>query len=135
MLPALADIATEMGAGEGNRRQLVVAAYLLAGGIGTLIPGSLADRFGRRPILLLSIAAYSVLSLVIAFVNDFTVLLVLRGVQGLLAAGLFVVPSAIVRDRLAGDQMARVFPLITPVFNTRPVLARILGQAILLFHR
>lgn len=133
MLPALDEMARELGAGEGNRRQLVVAAYLLAGGIGTLIPGSLADRFGRRPVLLSSIAAYSLLSLVIAFVHDFTVLLVLRGMQGLLAAGLFVVPSAIVRDRFEGDQMARLFSLISAVFITVPVFAPSLGQAIMLF--
>src|SRR5690606_21580448 len=87
MLPALDNIARELGAGDGNRRQLVVATYLLAGGIGTLIPGALADRFGRRPVLLSSIAAYSLLSLTIAFVHDFTLLLVLRGIQGLLASG------------------------------------------------
>lgn len=133
MLPALDKMARELGAGEGNRRQLVVAAYLLAGGIGTLIPGSLADRFGRRPVLLSSIAAYSLLSLVIAFVHDFTVLLVLRGIQGLLAAGLFVVPSAIVRDRFEGDRMARLFSLISAVFITVPVFAPSLGQAIMLF--
>ena len=85
MLPALDSIARELGAGEGNRRQLVVATYLLAGGIGTLIPGALADRFGRRPVLLASIMGYSLLSLAIAFVHDFTVLLTLRGIQGLLA--------------------------------------------------
>lgn len=133
MLPALDNIANELGAAEGNRRQLVVAAYLLAGGIGTLIPGALADRFGRRPVLLSSIAAYSILSLVIAFVHDFALLLVLRGVQGLLAAGLFVVPSAIVRDRFEGDRMARLFSLISAVFITVPVFAPSLGQGIMLF--
>jgi len=133
MLPALDHIANELGAGEGNRRQLVVSIYLLAGGIGTLIPGALADRYGRRPVLLSSIAGYALLSLAIAFVHDFTTLLVLRGIQGLLAAGLFVVPSAIVRDRYEGDQMARLFSLISAVFITVPVFAPSLGQAILLF--
>jgi len=133
MLPALDEMARELGAGDGNRRQLVVAAYLLAGGLGTLIPGSLADRYGRRPVLLSSIAAYSLLSLAIAFVNDFTTLLVLRGIQGLLAAGLFVIPNAIVRDRFEGDQMARLFSLISAVFITVPVFAPSLGQAVMLF--
>ncbi len=133
MLPALDEMARELGAGDGNRRQLVVATYLLAGGIGTLIPGALADRFGRRRVLLSSIAAYSILSLVIAFVHDFTILLVLRGIQGLLAAGLFVVPSAIVRDKFEGDQMARLFSLISAVFITVPVFAPSLGQGIMLF--
>jgi len=133
MLPALDNIARELGAGDGNRRQLVVSAYLLAGGLGTLLPGALADRFGRRPVLLASILGYSLLSLAIAFVHDFTVLLVLRGIQGLVAAGLFVVPSAIVRDRYEGDQMARLFSLISAIFITVPVFAPSLGQAVLLF--
>src|SRR5690606_33932439 len=133
MLPALDEMARELGAGDGNRRQLVVATYLLAGGIGTLIPGALADRFGRRPVLLCAIAGYALLSLAIAFVNDFTTLLVLRGIQGLLAAGLFVIPNAIVRDRFEGDQMARLFSLISAVFITVPVFAPSLGQAVMLF--
>ena len=56
MLPALDEMASELGAEEGNRRQLVVAVYLLANGIGCLVPGAFADRFGRRPLLLLSLA-------------------------------------------------------------------------------
>jgi DHA1 family bicyclomycin/chloramphenicol resistance-like MFS transporter len=43
------------------------------------------------------------------------------------------VPSAIVRDRYEGDQMARLFSLISAVFITVPVFAPSLGQAILLF--
>src|SRR5688572_23556386 len=81
MLPALDEMASEMNVVEGNRRQLVVAVYLLANGIGCLVPGSFADRFGRRPLLLLSLASYTVFSLLIALVEDFAALLVLRGVQ------------------------------------------------------
>ena len=80
MLPALDEMARELGAEEGNRRQLVVAVYLLANGLGCLVPGAFADRFGRRPLLLFSLASYAVLSLLISWVQDFTMLLVLRGV-------------------------------------------------------
>src|SRR5512139_40541 len=44
MLPALGSIAADMGVHDPNRRQLVVGIYLLAGGFGALVPGSLADR-------------------------------------------------------------------------------------------
>src|SRR5690606_7157001 len=84
MLPALDEMAHELGAAEGNRRQLVVAIYLLANGIGCLVPGAFADRFGRRPLLLLSLAAYALFSLLIALVHDFGVLLALRAAQGVL---------------------------------------------------
>ncbi len=133
MLPALDDMARELGAGEGNRRQLVVAVYLLANGIGCLVPGSFADRFGRRPLLLLSLASYAVFSLLIALVEDFTTLLILRGVQGVLTAGLMVVPNAIIRDQYEGDRMARLMSLVSAVFIAVPVIAPSLGQAVLLF--
>src|SRR3546814_13817406 len=61
MLPALDDMARELGAAEGNRRQYVVAVYLLANGLGCLVPGAFADRFGRRPLLLLSLGSYAAL--------------------------------------------------------------------------
>jgi DHA1 family bicyclomycin/chloramphenicol resistance-like MFS transporter len=133
MLPALDDMARELGARDGNRRQLVVAVYLLANGLGCLIPGAYADRFGRRPLLLFSLGSYALLSLMIALVQDFTALLVLRGVQGVLTAGLMVVPNAIIRDRYEGDRMARLMSLVSAVFIAVPVVAPSLGQAVLLF--
>ena len=133
MLPALDEMAGEMGVIEGNKRQLVVAVYLLANGIGCLVPGAFADRFGRRPLLLLSIGSYAVFSLLIALVENFTVLLALRGIQGVLTAGLMVVPTAIIRDQYEGDRMARLMSLVSAVFIAVPVVAPSLGQAVLLF--
>jgi DHA1 family bicyclomycin/chloramphenicol resistance-like MFS transporter len=133
MLPALDEMALELGAGEGNRRQLVVAVYLLANGVGCLVPGAFADRFGRRPLLMLSLAAYAVFSLLIALVRDFEWLLALRGAQGVMTAGLMVVPTAIIRDRYEGDRMARLMSLVSAVFIAVPVIAPSLGQAVLLF--
>jgi DHA1 family bicyclomycin/chloramphenicol resistance-like MFS transporter len=133
MLPALDDMGRELGAGEGNRRQLVVAVFLLANGLGCLVPGAFADRFGRRPLLLFSLGSYALLSVLISLVQDFTTLLVLRGVQGVLTAGLMVVPSAIIRDQYEGDRMARLMSLVSAVFIAVPVIAPSLGQAVLLF--
>lgn len=133
MLPALPQMASELGSADGNKRQLVVAVYLLANGLGCLVPGAFADRFGRRPLLIFSLAAYTVFSILIALVQDFTMLLVLRGVQGVLTAGLMVVPNAIIRDQYEGDRMARLMSLVSAVFITVPVIAPSLGQAVLLF--
>ncbi|HBK14954.1 MAG TPA: Bcr/CflA subfamily drug resistance transporter, partial [Erythrobacter sp.] len=71
ILPALDDLALSLGA-VGNDRQFIVGVYLLAAGIGTLIPGAFADRFGRRPVLFTALGFYIVLSLGCALVTDFT---------------------------------------------------------------
>ena len=133
MLPALDDIARELGAEEGNQRQLVVGVYLLANGLGCLLPGSFADRFGRKPVIMVALAAYALFSLIVATIDDFTLLLVARGFQGLLCAGLMVAPNAIIRDQFEGDKMARTMSMVSAVFITVPVIAPSLGQAVLLF--
>ena len=133
MLPALDNMARELGAREGNQRQLIIGVYLLANGVGCLIPGSLADRFGRRPVLLCSLMAYVLFALIMAVLKDFTWMLVARALQGAFAAGLQVVPMAIIRDRYEGDRMARMMSLVGMVFITVPIIAPTLGQAVLLF--
>ena len=132
MLPALDEIAGSMGVTDPNRRQLVVGVYLLATGIGSLIPGLFADRFGRRPVLFACLGVYVGTSLLCAIAPTFEALLVLRAVQGLGTAGLAVLPAAIIRDRFEGDQMARLVSMIFIVFMVVPVLAPSLGQAVLL---
>jgi DHA1 family bicyclomycin/chloramphenicol resistance-like MFS transporter len=133
MLPALDDIARELGAEAGNQRQLIVGVYLLANGIGCLLPGSFADRFGRKPVIMLALGAYALFSLVIAMVDNFYLLLVARALQGLCCAGLMVAPTAIVRDQFEGDRMARTMSSVSAVFITVPVIAPTLGQSVLLF--
>jgi DHA1 family bicyclomycin/chloramphenicol resistance-like MFS transporter len=133
MLPALDDIARELGAEAGNQRQLIVGVYLLANGLGCLLPGSFADRFGRKPVILFALGAYALFSLIVAMVDSFPLLLVARGFQGLFCAGLMVAPMAIVRDQFEGDRMARTMSSVSAVFITVPVIAPSLGQAVLLF--
>ena len=132
MLPALGMIGDDLGA-LGNDRQLVIGAYLLGSGLGALAPGVLADRFGRRPILLGSIGLYAALSLVCSVVTNFDGLVALRMGQAFLTAGLSVLPAAIIRDRVGGDRMARMMSTIMMVFMVVPVFAPFLGQTVLLF--
>ena len=132
MLPALGAIASELGAGAANDRQLVVGLYLIAAGIGALVPGALADRFGRRPVLFGALAAYVGLSAACALARSFDALLVLRVFQGLACAGLAVMPNAIIRDRFGGDRMASMLSTISVVFMIVPILAPSFGQLVLL---
>ena len=105
ILPALDDVALAVNA-PGNDRQLVIGVYLLTAGIGALVPGALADRFGRRPIVLSSIAVYITLSIASAMVTTFNELLAVRAAHGFFGAGIVALPPAIIRDRVGGDKMA-----------------------------
>lgn len=132
MLPALGIMAADLGA-TGNERQLVVGAYLLGSGVGALIPGAFADRFGRRPVLAFGIIFYVVLSIACSMVGDFDTLVILRCIQGVGTAALTVLPATIVRDQVGGDRMARLMSLIMMTFMVVPLLAPAVGQLIMAF--
>lgn len=132
MLPALGLIARDLGAADPNDRQLIVGLFLIGAGLGSLLPGSLSDRFGRRAVLLSCLGAYVALSLACAVVSDFETLLALRLLQALGSGGLSVLPLAIIRDRFEGDRMARTQSLISMIFLVVPMLAPSIGQAVLL---
>lgn len=131
MLPALDAIAADFGVTDPNRRQLVIGIYLVGSGFGCLVPGTLADRFGRRPVLFFALTAYVLTALACALAWSFDALLAMRALTGLLAAGLGVLPGAIIRDRYEGDAMARLMSTIFIVFMVVPVLAPSVGQAVL----
>lgn len=132
MLPALARISHDLGATSDNQRQLVVGLFLIFAGIGSLVPGTLADRFGRRPVVLACVAGYVALTIAAALVTSFNALLVTRALLGLASAGLLVLPPAIIRDRYEGDRMARLQSSISMVFMIVPMIAPTLGQVVLL---
>ena len=130
ILPALDTLAGDLGA-PGNSRQFVVGAYLLAAGIGTLVPGAFADRYGRRPVLFVALACYIVLSVACALATSFDLLVTLRALQGFFAAGIIALPPAIIRDKVGGDKMARMMSLIFVIFLLVPAIAPSIGQGVL----
>lgn len=130
ILPALDAVASDLGA-PGNSRQFVVGVYLLAAGLGTLVPGAFADRFGRRPVLFVALGCYIVLSIACALASTFDMLVALRAAQGFFAAGIIALPPAIIRDRVGGDKMARMMSLIFVIFLLVPAVAPSIGQAVM----
>ena len=132
MLPALPNIGNDLGVSDENRRQLILSAYLISFGLAQLIYGPLADRFGRKPVLLAGLAIYGLASIAAAGSPTFEMLLAARFVQGAGAAAPRVLAFAIVRDCFEGRQMARVMSLTMMVFILVPVIAPSVGQLMIL---
>ncbi|MEM9188101.1 MAG: multidrug effflux MFS transporter [Myxococcota bacterium] len=132
MLPALGGIAEDFAVTHANDQQLVVIAYILGFGFPQLAWGPLSDRFGRRPMVFVALLGYSIAGCVAAFMPSFELLLGVRFVQGVFAAGCRVVAVAVVRDRFVGSAMAKVMSLVMTVFMVVPITAPMLGQGLLL---
>ena len=132
MLPALSIIGRDLDVAVENHQQLVIAVYLGSFGIGQLFYGPLADRYGRRSILLMSMLVYSLMSFMAALAGSFEMLLLARAFQGMAAASTRVLSTSIIRDCYSGRRMARVMSLAFMVFLSVPVLAPTMGQLMLL---
>ncbi|WP_237482402.1 multidrug effflux MFS transporter [Lichenibacterium dinghuense] len=133
MLPALPAIGHSLGVEDENRRQLIVTAYLLGFGGAQIAYGPLADRFGRRPVLLLGLVGYVLFAGLAAASTSFGTLLAARALMGVGAAATRVLAVSIVRDCYSGRDMARVMSLAFIVFLAVPILAPSVGQVIMLF--
>ncbi len=96
-LPALPGLTRELGASMAQA-QLTLTALLLAFGVSQLFWGPLSDRFGRRPVLLVGLAAYVLASLGSAFSPNMDLLIVWRALQGAAMGAAVMCARAIVRD-------------------------------------
>jgi DHA1 family bicyclomycin/chloramphenicol resistance-like MFS transporter len=133
MLPALADIGRDLSVSTPNHRQWIVTAYMIGFGAGQLVYGPLADRFGRKPILVVTLAGFVAAAIFAAGSVTFAGLLGARLLQGLMSASTRVLAVAIVRDGASGRQMARTMSIAQMIFFLVPILAPTLGQALLAF--
>jgi MFS transporter, SHS family, lactate transporter len=68
--------------------------------VGAFLFGRMADKFGRRPTLMLNIISYSVFELASAFAPSLTVLLVLRALFGIAMGGEWGVGAALAFETL-----------------------------------
>lgn len=89
-----------------------VMAYSLAGVIAAPVMGSLADRFGRRPLLLVSFAVYTAAFTGYYLAATPLAFIVIRGLAGALTAGLGPATMGLVADIAPEDERARWIGII-----------------------
>jgi DHA1 family bicyclomycin/chloramphenicol resistance-like MFS transporter len=94
--------------------------------------GPVSDVIGRRPTLMIGLAVYLVGGLVATMASSFSMLLIGRAIQGTGLAASRVLTVAIIRDRFAGREMARVMSITMMVFIIVPILAPASGSLLLL---
>ena len=125
-LPSLPDIARLLNASTAQV-QLTVSAYLLGFAFGQIFYGPLADRHGRKPVLLGAMALYCAASLACALSTSIEMLIAARALQALGGSGGIVLARAIVRDLYSGARAGRELSLIGAVMALAPVLAPLIG--------
>jgi DHA1 family bicyclomycin/chloramphenicol resistance-like MFS transporter len=106
-LPALPALTTGFGASM-SQAQMTLSALLLAFGLSQLIWGPLSDRYGRRPILLAGLSAYTLAAAASTLSPSMAWLISLRVVQGAAMGAVVMCARAIVRDLYQPGEGARI---------------------------
>jgi DHA1 family bicyclomycin/chloramphenicol resistance-like MFS transporter len=106
-LPALPTLTDSFGAPIAQA-QFTLSALLLAFGLSQLLWGPLSDRFGRRPVLLAGLAAYTLAAVGSALASSMDMLIVWRTVQGAAMGAAVMGARAVVRDLYQPEIGARV---------------------------
>jgi DHA1 family bicyclomycin/chloramphenicol resistance-like MFS transporter len=129
-LPGLPRLTSDFDA-SASAGQLTLTACLLGLAFGQLAFGPLSDRFGRRRPLIVGLVVYCGASLACAAAPDVWTLVALRAVQGLSGSSGIVIARSVVRDLRSGVGAARVYSMIMLVVGVVPLLAPIVGGALL----
>lgn len=129
--PAFPDIIKEFDLNPEKVGYLVIA-FTLPGIIATPILGIIADRYGKKKILVPSLILFALSGSSITFIRDFEIILILRLFQGLGSAALGSLNSAIIADLFTGKNREEAMGINASVLSIGTALYPAIGGAIAL---
>ncbi len=121
--PAMAN-AFQVGAGE---IQLTLTAYMVGLSIAQLVCGPVADRWGRRPVLLAGLLLFALASLLCTLASSIPLLIAGRFLQAVGAAAGMVLARAIIRDTMAPVDATRALAHMGSTVAIAPAVGPIIG--------
>jgi DHA1 family bicyclomycin/chloramphenicol resistance-like MFS transporter len=125
-LPSLPEIGRVFAA-DGEVVQLTLIVFLIGYAIAQFLYGGVADRFGRRPVLLWALAIFAVTSIACAWASTIGELIGLRILQAIGAAGPILLVRAMVRDLFDRKASARALAVISTMMVFAPATGPAIG--------
>jgi DHA1 family bicyclomycin/chloramphenicol resistance-like MFS transporter len=128
-LPSLSNIAAEFQAGYGLLASMSIAGYAGMTTVLQLLIGPLSDRFGRRPVILVSLVIYILGSLGCLLATDVWTFLLFRTIQAAIISG-FALSRVIIRDTEPAQKAAALMGYLSIAWAIAPMLAPMFGGAL-----
>ncbi|MFG1279537.1 multidrug effflux MFS transporter [Xanthobacter autotrophicus] len=125
-VPALPIAQADLGGGMAAM-QLTISLYILGLAGGQLVYGPLADRFGRRPVLMAGLSLYTAAGLAAMLAPSVNALIAARLFQALGGCAGLVLARAIVRDTSAPADTTRRLALMNLMITVGPGMAPLVG--------
>ena len=122
-LPAMARVFGTTIAGA----QATLTAYFIGFALAQIIYGPISDRVGRRPVLLVGLAAYTLAGLACVLAPSIHMLIAARTVQAVAAAAPIILARTIVRDIHAGVRAGNLLSVMASIMGIVPIVAPAVG--------
>lgn len=129
-LPALPTLAQVFGT-DADRAALTLSMFLAGYSVSQLFYGPLADRYGRRPPLLVGLALFALAGIGCAAAHGIDQLIWWRLLQGVGACAGPILARAVVRDLYERRRGVQILSYMTLVMSVAPLLAPIIGGYLL----
>jgi multidrug resistance protein len=126
IMPVFARRFGEFGSGV-EALGLMTTSFALAQFACAPLMGALADRVGRRPLVLLGLAAFATSNLGFLWAPSTEIFIAVRTLEGALSAGLFPASMAIVADLVSEDERARWIGIVMGSYGAGFVFGPTLG--------
>jgi MFS transporter, ACDE family, multidrug resistance protein len=124
--PALTEISNSLNVPRG-KIGLVVSLFALPGIVFTPVCGYLADKLGRKNVIIPSLFIFGIFGTATFFVKDITVLLSFRFVSGIGAASLGAINITLIGDLFREDERRRIVGFNNGVLNLGTTVIPLLG--------
>ena len=131
-LPALPIMSKSMSTSI-DEMHWTITTYLFSLGLGQLFLGPLADRLGRRPIIISGLFIYLICAVALIVISDFHTHLLFRFFQGLGSCAIGVCTYACIRDAFDPKQSSHIFNYLVSIRCLSPALAPTLGHFLSLY--
>lgn len=107
--------------------QMGISLAMAGMGLGSLVWGSASDRYGRKPILIISLLIFVASTVVSLFSPNITFFVICRFFQGLGAGGAMVLSTSIPADVYLGRQLAKLMAIVGAINGIAPALGPVVG--------
>ena len=107
--------------------QLSLSTSMLGLALGQIFIGPLSDKYGRKPLLVISLWIFIVSTIICIYSPSIEAFVALRFLQGIGGSGGIVLSRSIATDRYWGEKLAKMMAVIGAINGIAPVTAPIVG--------
>lgn len=107
--------------------QMGISMAMAGMGVGSLLWGSASDKYGRKPILVISLILFAISTGITLLSHNIVFFIVCRFFQGLGAGGAMVLSTSIPADVYAGRQLAKLMAIVGAINGIAPALGPVVG--------